>query len=650
VVPDDQKVYITWDNAAELTKDPYYVFTSDPEHPLYDPRYVEMDFEGYEVYRSSTGLPGTFELLAAWDKSSVTPRDVIIEQLSGPEFPGMVSYDADNTEGYILAFGGTELYAGHEYLVQVKADTAFSVTDLTLGVPIPVSEVEDNWYYNGEPPYFFELFDADFWSRSDSAGVANGTHDDYFNGCNLLVGGVVINFGDTIPDYVPSEDMVWRISSFLEAPEGDDTELAHAYLDTGLINGMVYYYDVIAYDFQPFSSPRSLENGITGIAISPRSNVTGLSEPEVLTVEHISGQSDGTVTAQVVNPLAVTGHDYQVVFDDSDPSNIVWHLIDVTTGETVLADQTNQLGDDNYQVVDGILVRVSGPDFNVKSIVEIQNADGPVEPPDNVGWSWNSTGDFYVSTDVSGSDFSRMNWRGLIGIDDWEIRFTEDGSECYDFNTDTKWPGRCPFEVWNIGPGTPDDESDDKRIQIGFLDDEDPTGWSAGDRIYPAEAEYYEPLPFDAEYILYDDFHIGRIIFNAGEPATGTIVRFITNKPNASTDVFSFSTKAAGVSADLVDLDDIRVVPNPYIVRNNWEPSRDYSRIAFTHLPDECTIRIYTLSGDHLETLEHSSTTFDGNENWNLLTKNRQKVAAGIYIYHVDSPYGEKIGKFAVVR
>jgi len=100
----------------------------------------------------------------------------------------------------------------------------------------------------------------------------------------------------------------------------------------------------------------------------------------------------------------------------------------------------------------------------------------------------------------------------------------------------------------------------------------------------------------------------------------------------------------------LVNLDDIKVVPNPYIVRNNWEPSRDYSRIAFTHLPDECTIRIYTISGDHLATLEHESSDFDGNENWNLLTKNRQKIAAGIYIFHVDSPYGEKIGKFAVIH
>ncbi len=651
IVPDDKKVYITWDEVAELSQDPYFVFTDSATHPLYDPNYLEMDFEGYELYRSRSGLPGTFDLLASWDKSSVTPRHVDIKQLSGLPFEGTVSYDQLNTEGYILAYGGTALFAGHQYLVQVKSDGSFAVTDLTLGVNIPVTEEEDHWYYTGEPPYEFELFDADFWSRSDSAGVANGTNDKYFDGCNLLIGGMVINFTGDDPSYVPADDIIFEITGHTEEPEGDNQGLAHAYLDTGLINGVTYYYDVIAYDFQPFASPRSLANGVRGIAVRPRSNVSGLSAAEAYGVTHTSGQSDGSVAVEVVDPLSVTGHNYKVVFDDSDPNNIVWHLIDDTDEDTLLKDQTNQTGDDEYLVVDGILVRVSGPNFNVKSIVEVQNVDGPVDPPDNVGWSWNSTHEFYVSTDVSGSDFSRMNWRGYIGIDDWEIRFTETGSEYYNWNTDEKWPDRCPFEVWNIGPGTPDNTSDDKRIQIATLDDDESGDWSPGDRIYPFEREYgTEPLPDVADYTWDADFHIGRILFNAGAPATGTIVRFITNKPNASDDIFTFSTKAATISADLVDLDDIKVVPNPYIVRNMWEPSRDYSRIAFTHLPDKCTIRIYTLSGDHLQTLEHESATFDGNENWDLLTKNSQKIAAGVYIYYVDSEYGEKIGKFAVVR
>ncbi len=551
-----------------------------------------------------------------------------------------------------MAYGGTSLFAGHEYLIQVKPDTSFAVTDLTLGVSIPPTEEEDHWYYTGEPPYEFELFDADFYSLSTAENIADGSYDNYFDGCNLLIGGMVINFTGDDSSYVPTQDIIFKITGHLEETEGNDNELAHAFIDTGLINGMNYYYDVVAYDFQPFASPRSLENGIKGTAVTPRSNATGISPAKAYDVQHALGISDGSVTVEVADPLSVTGHDYKVVFDDATYDYTVWHLINVTLGDTVLKDQTNQAGDDNYLVVDGLSVKVMGPNFNIKSIVEVHNAAGPVDPPDNVAFSWNSTHEFYVSSDEA-DDFTRMNYRGLIGIDDWEIRFTATGSEYYDWNsTNTdKWPNRCPFEGWNIGPGTTDDPSDDKRIQITTLDDDGSGDWSAGDRIYLIERDYgTEPLPDPAVYSYPDDFHIGRIIFNNSAPATGTIVRFITNKPNASADVFTFKTDAATISTNLVNLADIKVVPNPYIVRNNWEPSGDYSRIAFTHLPDKCTIRIYTLSGDHLRTLEHNSPKLDGNENWDLLTKNDQKIASGVYIYHVESPYGEKIGKFAVVR
>jgi hypothetical protein len=661
LLPDDKKVFISWDNSAELSKDPYYKFTSDPTNPLYDPNYEEMDFEGYKLYRSSTGLPGTFDLIASWDKTSVTPRHVDIKQLSGPKFPG-ITYDEFWTENWFLAVGGTSLFTGHEYLIHVKADGSFFVSDLTLGTDIPPVKVDtlaEHWYNYGEPPYVFEVF---YWginplfsendedslptSRSDSAHIANGTYDDYFDGCWLLVGGMAIHFtGDA-----PGDEIVFKITGHVEVPEGNNTELAHAFIDTGLINGMNYYYDVVAYDFQPFASPRSLENGIKGIAVTPRSNANGLSSAKAYDVQHVSGTSDGSVEVFIADPSAVTGHQYKVIFDDTTYSYNVWNLIDVSLGDTVLKDQTNQSGNDDYLVVDGLTVKVMGPDFNIKSIVEIHNASGPVDPPDNVAYSWNSTHEFYVSSDQDG-DFTRMNWRGLIGIDDWEFRYTETGSEYYDWNTDEKWPNRCPFEVWNIGPGTPDDPSDDKRIQIATLDDDGSGDFSAGDRIYPFETPYgTEPLPDIAVYNYPADFHIGRIIFNNSVPATGTVVRFTTNKPNASDDVFTFKTDAAMISTNLVDLNNIKVVPNPYIVRNNWEPSSDYSRLAFTHLPDKCTIRIYTLSGDHLRTLEHNSPDLDGNENWDLLTKNNQKIASGIYIFHVDSPYGEKMGKFAVVR
>jgi hypothetical protein len=40
---------------------------------------------------------------------------------------------------------------------------------------------------------------------------------------------------------------------------------------------------------------------------------------------------------------------------------VAWFLVDVTTGDTLLANQINQTGDSGYYVIDGILMRILGP-------------------------------------------------------------------------------------------------------------------------------------------------------------------------------------------------------------------------------------------------------------------------------------------------
>ena len=104
------------------------------------------------------------------------------------------------------------------------------------------------------------------------------------------------------------------------------------------------------------------------------------------------------------------------------------------------------------------------------------------------------------------------------------------------------------------------------------------------------------------------------------------------------------------------DLEKIKVVPNPYIVSAPWEEARlgnspfgePIKNLAFTNLPTPCTIKIFTVDGDLVNTLTHSNTT--GREEWNLLTTENRPVVSGIYFFHVDSDVGEKIGRFAVIR
>lgn len=329
-----------------------------------------------------------------------------------------------------------------------------------------------------------------------------------------------------------------------------------------------------------------------------------------------------------------------------------WRLTDVTTNTVLLDKQFNQSGDNEYKVVDGMMVKVLGPDFGVVHIDEVADASGPLSPPDNVMWSLNSTSDWYVGSDQS-SNFARMNWLGLIGTYDWEFRFTAAGSEYYNYRTDAMWPSNAPFEVWNIGINTPEDTTDDVRVQFAIIDDDESGGWTYGDRIYVVEQPYVEPNPDPQVYVWPDDWRIGRIKFNdyseaTTAPAEGTIVRFTTAKINTPVDTFTFVSSPATFTSSEADLESIKAVPNPFYLFDSYDPSPGSKRIAFHHLPETCTIRIYNLGGDLIASVDKDdpSTSI---AYWDVLTNQNLPVASGIYVYVVDAPgFGTKVGKMAV--
>jgi hypothetical protein len=97
----------------------------------------------------------------------------------------------------------------------------------------------------------------------------------------------------------------------------------------------------------------------------------------------------------------------------------------------------------------------------------------------------------------------------------------------------------------------------------------------------------------------------------------------------------------------------VKVVPNPYKGSADWEEwtgsGYRLGRVYFMNLPAKCTIRIYTVSGDLVKTLEHNDVEF-GAEPWDLTGNSDVQIASGIYFYHIDAPgIGEKVGKFAVL-
>ena len=94
----------------------------------------------------------------------------------------------------------------------------------------------------------------------------------------------------------------------------------------------------------------------------------------------------------------------------------------------------------------------------------------------------------------------------------------------------------------------------------------------------------------------------------------------------------------------------ISVVPNPYRGSAGWEQSHA-DMIAFTHLPPMCDIRVYTLGGDHIVTIQHRSFGGDsGEEYWDLKNGEGRLVCSGLYVYVVQTSDDQAMGKFAIVR
>lgn len=143
------------------------------------------------------------------------------------------------------------------------------------------------------------------------------------------------------------------------------------------------------------------------------------------------------------------------------------------------------------------------------------------------------------------------------------------------------------------------------------------------------------------------------------EPKAGDQLIVKSRKPFSANDVLNFTVSGAGIDVDAPSslLEDISVVPNPYVVTASWEPQhlfdsgRGIRKIDFINLPPECTISIYTISGKFVNSIEHNSEIWDGAESWNLLSRDGLEIAYGIYLYHIDAPgIGSHVSKFAVIK
>lgn len=144
-------------------------------------------------------------------------------------------------------------------------------------------------------------------------------------------------------------------------------------------------------------------------------------------------------------------------------------------------------------------------------------------------------------------------------------------------------------------------------------------------------------------------------------PQSGDVYQVDWNRPFHGSDSIRFSV-SLNDSLDIADLTNdmknIKVVPNPYVMTNLMEPAlsnpflNQRRRLLFTHIPATCTIKIFTVSGVLVDKIIVENEPDNGIVHWDMLTREGLEIAAGMYLYHVESQVtgDEKLGKFAVIK
>ena len=117
----------------------------------------------------------------------------------------------------------------------------------------------------------------------------------------------------------------------------------------------------------------------------------------------------------------------------------------------------------------------------------------------------------------------------------------------------------------------------------------------------------------------------------------------LNSKAANMTEVYTEPTRGP-----VADLEHVGVVPNPYRASAAWDPVGG-NELHFVNLPKRATIKIFTLSGDKVATLQHDDAVRDF-ERWNLKNDRGNAVASGIYLYRVESGSFTFQSRFIVIR
>ncbi len=636
-VPGDKKVTLYWDSNAEQSVDPI----------------TGKDFEGYVIYRSLSPDFNDIQTITDGQGSSFLCEP--LKDVNGFE----AKWDVDFRDEPYTDLNGNGKYDAGEPFVDYNKDGVWS------------THVEDPW--KGYHPIAYQGRGLHYY-LGNNTGLVHSYVDSnkVVNGQTYYYAVVAYDHGDSIgipPTETTKNITVDPITSKLRfdpntvqvipgprssgytAPDFSDNNLIHySGIGTGTVTTKILNdltipkggeYKIIFYDSLMAQGKMIAQKNYSVLKYAPETETFPLYDTNFTTLKHSNISSDSVLTVKDPNSniVFIEGKDFILNYErgtirrtstSSIPNNKTYS-ISYRYYPVSNSDKFNL--EDGNPVFDGIMLKV-------KDEVKLEI--------DTIKSRWvegNTNYKFVVQKGTIGA--------GKFFPADYEIKFSSNNIDSATIQT-TKGPLTIPvkYSVKDITTNEP--------IKT-FLRENNSTkdlAWSPGEEII-----LFQPgargLPSELTWGVVITAPTDSLV-TPRLPTDGDVLLVATKRPFNGSDQFSFKTTAANYNQQTAKsgLDNVYVVPNPYVGLSDIEPTtklpgqtRGERRIYFENLPPKCTIRIFTLSGDHVKTIEHDGTIANGREFWNLLNTDGFSVAYGIYFAHIDAPgVGEKIIKFALIK
>lgn len=435
---------------------------------------------------------------------------------------------------------------------------------------------------------------------------------------------------------------------------GENTGITHTFTDRDVDNGQLYYYAVTAYDtgtdsieIYPSENAIAVSQTLRGGTILPQNVVTirpnppalGYEPSETEGLERLSGRGVGDISVEVVNPaLTPDNHTFEIRFRASEDSVHAarYELVDVTENDTLFLFGSDFNGEGRGPIGDGVL-----PIVSTLSTMQIDSAE--------TGFSGGTTN---AVLKVRYAPALPIGQKRPGYPDDLEIVFSDTP-----IDTSIAAVG-IPAKPANFRVYAKTDSAD-LRLKFRFRDlNDDGTMSEMGEFIQVVTFTRDRPTAARSTWQFdFDTTGLGNS--QLAPPAAGDVFALKLRIPFGEGDVFSFNTIGQRLNRDVAQQTKIQpyVVPNPYVGAASFEPQRfavsgrGERRIEFRGLPQNATIRIFTVTGELVQTLHHDGNITEGFVAWDLRSKDNLEVAPGLYIFHVEAPDTKPfIGKFAIIK